>query len=228
MLDSIILLSGPVEVSALAGALRAHNPQLEIHLAKSLVDLEAIGSNVLRRARLIGFVTPVVVPAQILNSLGYGAYNFHPGPPHYPGWVPAHFAVYDRAAIFGATVHVMIERVDAGPIVATKLFPAPQNANAAALEGLAFVALAHMFWKLAKLLATQREPLQTLPIQWSGRKSSRRLYTALCEISSSISKEELDRRIEAFGAGQLGIVPTITVHGHKFCYVDSDAKIQEG
>ena len=28
--------------------------------------------------RLIAFVTPVVVPARILNSLGFGAYNFHP------------------------------------------------------------------------------------------------------------------------------------------------------
>jgi len=226
MLDNIILLSGPVEESALAGALRAHNPRLEIHPVKSLADLEAIGSEVLRQARLIGFVTPVVVPAQILNSLGYGAYNFHPGPPHYPGWVPAHFAVYDKATIFGATVHVMIEQVDAGPIVATKLFPTPQNATALALEGLAFVELARMFWKLAKLLATQCEPLQTLPIQWSGRKSSRRLYTALCEISLEISKAELDRRIEAFGSGQLGTAPTITLHGHKFCYVDSNVKTQ--
>ena len=227
MLDNIILLSGPVEESALADALRVYNPRLEIRSAKSLADLEVIGSKALRQARLIGFVTPVVVPAEILNSLGYGAYNFHPGPPHYPGWVPAHFAVYDQATTFGATVHVMIERVDAGPIVATKLFRVPQNATALALESLAFVELARMFWKLAKLLATQCEPLQTLPIQWSGRKSSRRLYTALCEISLEISKVELDRRIEAFGAGQLGIAPTITLHGHKFCYVDANLKTQK-
>jgi hypothetical protein len=31
MLDNIILLTGPVEESALAGALRGHNPRLAIH-----------------------------------------------------------------------------------------------------------------------------------------------------------------------------------------------------
>ena len=129
MLDNIILLTGPVEESALAGALRGHNPRLAIHVARSLADLEAIDSNVLRHARLIAFVTPVVVPARILNSLGFGGYNFHPGRPHYPGWVPAHFAVYDKVTTFGATVHVMIEQVDAGPIVAVELFPIPPNTS---------------------------------------------------------------------------------------------------
>jgi len=89
MLDNIILLTGPVEESALAGALRTHNPRLAVHAPKSLAELESIDASVVQHARLIAFVTPVVVPARILNSLRFGAYNFHPGPPHYPGWLPA-------------------------------------------------------------------------------------------------------------------------------------------
>ena len=222
MLDNIILLTGPVEESALAGALRGHNPRLAIHAARSLGDLEAIDSNVFPHSRLIAFVTPVVVPARILNSLGFGAYNFHPGPPHYPGWVPAHFAVYDRATTFGATVHVMIEQVDAGPIVAVELFPVPPNATAPDLEALAFGQLARLFWRLARALATQCEPIQELSIQWSGRKSTRLLYATMCDIPLDISKEEFDRRIEVFGAGHFGIFPTIRFHGRQFRYVKSD------
>ena len=228
MLDNIILLTGPVEASALAGALRAHNSRLTIHATKSLADLEAMDSNVLRHARLIAFVTPVVVPARILTALGFGAYNFHPGPPHYPGWVPAHFAVYDKATTFGATVHAMIERVDAGPIVAVELFGIPPNASALDLEALAFGQLARLFWQLAKVLATQCEPIQELPIQWSGRKSTRRLYAALCDIPLDISKEELDRRIEVFGAGHFGIFPTIRFHGRHFRYVESKIVTKPG
>lgn len=220
MLDNIVLLSGPVEESALAGALRAHNPELAIHTARSLAGLDAIDSSILRSARLIAFVTSVVVPARILNSLGFGAYNFHPGPPHYPGWVPAHFAAYDRAVTFGATVHVMIEQVDAGPIVAVELFPVPPNTSALDLEALAFRQLARLFWQLAKVLATQCEPIQELSIQWSGRKSTRRLYTEMCDIPVDISKEELARRIEVFGPGHFGIFPTIRFHGHQFRYVE--------
>jgi len=218
MLDNIILLTGPVEGAAVAGALRNHNPKLAIYPVKSLPELEAIDLNVLRDARLIAFVTPIVVPPRILNALGFGAYNFHPGPPHYPGWVPAHFALYDGATTFGATVHAMIEKIDAGPIVAVALFPIPPNTRPPDLEALAFAQLARMFWQMADKLATQTEPIQELPIQWSGRKSTRGLYAEMCDIPLDIPKEELDRRIEVFGAGHFGVFPTIRVHGHQFRY----------
>ncbi|HXX07416.1 MAG TPA: formyltransferase family protein [Pseudolabrys sp.] len=222
MLDNIILLTGPVEEAALAGALRNHNPSLAIHPVKSLPELEAIDSNVLRDARLIAFVTPVVVPPRILNALGFGAYNFHPGPPHYPGWVPAHFALYDRATMFGATVHVMIEKIDAGPIVAATLFPIPPDVRIQDLEALAFGQLARLFWQMAATLATQTEPIRELPIQWSGRKSTRGLYAAMCDIPLDIAKEELERRIEVFGAGHFGVFPTIRFYGHQFRYLAPD------
>ena len=212
-------MTGPVEESALTGVLRGHNPRLAVHAVKSLAELEAIDAGTLERARLIAFVTPVVVPARILKTLGFGAYNFHPGPPHYPGWVPSHFAIYDRATTFGATVHVMTERVDAGPIVAVTLFPVPANARTQDLEALAFGQLARLFWQIAKTLATQAEPIPELAVKWSGRKSTRRLYAAMCNIPPDVSKEELDRRVAVFGAGHFGLLPTLRIHGHEFRYV---------
>jgi methionyl-tRNA formyltransferase len=115
--DTIILLTGPVEQSVLGALLRSHNPRLKVHPAQMAADIDALEPALLARARLVAFTTPVIVPPGVLDALGYGAYNFHPGPPEYPGWAPAHFAVYDRAPLFGATAHVMVERVDAGPIV---------------------------------------------------------------------------------------------------------------
>ena len=218
MLDTVILLTGAVEQTALGAVLRHHSPQLTIVPAASLTELAAIEAAVLRRARLIGFVTPVVVPARILNALGFGAYNFHPGPPHYPGWAPAHFAVYEKAATFGATVHKMIARVDAGPIVDAELFAIPPGKSPGRLQEMAFVLLARMFWRLAPLLA-KGEPLAERPMQWSGTKSTRRMHAAMCALTADISQQELQRRIEAFGAGDFGVELTVTLHGRKFRYV---------
>jgi len=223
--DTIILLTGPVEESVLAGVLRNHNPRLTIHAAKSLAELDAIDASILGRARLIAFVTPVVVPARILDALGFGAYNFHPGPPQYPGWVPSHFAIYDRATTFGATAHVMIDRVDAGPIVGLEIFPIPPNTKPSGLEAMAFSRLARLFWRMAKMLSTQSEPMPELPIQWSGPKSTRSLYAAMCDIPIDISRDDLDRRIDVFGVGHFGVSPTITLHGHRFRYVVPDEKM---
>src|ERR1700743_1186237 len=117
MFDTIVLLTGPVEQAVLASALRGHNPQLTIYPVTTPEHLAALDATILRRARLIAFSSPVIVPPAVLSALGYGAYNFHPGPPDYPGWAPAHFALYEGASEFGATAHAMAARVDSGPIV---------------------------------------------------------------------------------------------------------------
>jgi methionyl-tRNA formyltransferase len=224
MFDTIVLLTGPVEEAALSAVLRKYNPQLDLRPVKSLDELEALDQSELGRARLVAFVTPVVVPARILGALGFGAYNFHPGPPQYPGWVPAHFAIYDKASHFGATVHAMTERVDAGRIVAFKTFGIPPGTSVLRLQEMSFVELARLFWALAPALATQSAPLAELPIEWSGAKSTRRSYAAMCEIPINVSKEELERRIEVFGARHYGLDLTITLHGHAFRYVAPEAQ----
>jgi methionyl-tRNA formyltransferase len=199
MFDTIILLTGAAGPPALASLLSAHNPSLTIIPALTLADLNALQPDRLARARLVACATDVIVPANVLAWLGYGAYNFHPGPPSYPGWAPAHFALYAGATEFGATAHVMIDRVDEGPIVAVEMFSIPKGTSAAGLEGMAFARLSYLFWTLARQLATCSNPLPRLPLRWTGRKTTRRDYAAICDIPLDISRDELDRRIAAFG-----------------------------
>jgi methionyl-tRNA formyltransferase len=216
VLDTIILLAGSVEQPVLASTLLGHNPCLTVRPVSTLDEVAALESELLRRARLVAFATAVVVPPQALNQLGYGAYNFHPGSPNFPGLAPSQFAIYHQATEFGATAHVMTERVDAGPIIGIEQFFIPVNITVCGLEELAYAHLARLFWRLARVLATQVEPLSELPVRWSGRKTSRRRYAALCDIPLDISKEELDRRIKAFGGNHFGMNLTINLHGIQF------------
>jgi methionyl-tRNA formyltransferase len=216
MFDIIILLAGVVERPVLRSLLLGHNPLLKVIAVETRDDLAALSADQLARARLVAFVTPEIVPASILARLGYGAFNFHPGPPAYPGWAPSHFALYDQATEFGATAHVMVEQVDAGPIIDVALFPIPANISVLGLEGLAYAHLALLFWRMAKSLATDREPPPTRPMQWGATKYSRRAYRAICDIPLDISKPELDRRIKVFGGNHFGIAPTINLHGIEF------------
>ncbi|HXX25230.1 MAG TPA: formyltransferase family protein [Pseudolabrys sp.] len=227
MFDTVILLTGPAEQSTLAALLKRHNPQLTVHAARTLADLDAFNGRTLRSARLVAFLSPVIVPKRILDRLGFGAYNFHPGPPDYPGFVPCHFATYDGAIHFGATAHAMVEKVDAGPIVGVELFDIPAGTSVVALERLTFTELARLFWKLSKMLATQAEPLEPLPIGWCGKKTTRRMYEALCDIPLDIARDELERRLRVFGGGHFSIHPTITIDGHRFCYVRPQAEAAE-
>lgn len=219
MFDTIILLTEQSEHGPLAALFREHNPQLTILWPQNKAELMALPAETLARARLIGFLTPIVVPARILTALGYGAYNFHPGPPSYPGWLPSHFAVYDRAAFFGATVHVMVAEIDAGPIVAVEMFGVPPDARVEALEKLTFIQCAKLIWRLAPALARDSNALPELPVRWTGRRSTKAMVRAACDIPPDVTKDELERRLAAFGDGFCGAAPTVTLHGHTFRYV---------
>jgi methionyl-tRNA formyltransferase len=216
MFDTIILLSGPAEQFPLSQALLGHNLSLQVIPVGSCTDLLIMDPGLLRRARLIAFATAEIVPVSVLSQLGFGAINFHPGPPSYPGWAPAHFALHNRATEFGATVHVMVEKVDAGPIIDVALFPVPAGITVLALEGLAYAHLAQLFWRMARSLATDAGPLPTTPLKWGPRKYFRSTYRAICEIPLDIPKDELEHRIRVFGGNHFGMSPTINLHGIEF------------
>ena len=170
MFDIVILLAGVAERPVLRSLLLGHNPGLTVMAVETREDLAALSLDQLRRGRLVAFVTPEIVPASILAQLGYGAFNFHPGPPDYPGWAPAHFALYDRAHEFGATAHSMVEQVDAGPILDVARFPIPPDISVFGLEGMAYAHLAQLFWRMARSLATEVAPPPPLPVQWGAKK----------------------------------------------------------
>ena len=217
--DTVILLTEMAERDALTGLFREHNPRLSILTPASKAELAALPPGVLARARIVGFLTPVVVPPAVLDALGYGAYNFHPGPPNYPGWLPSHFAVYDRAPFFGVTAHVMAAQVDSGPIVGVELFGVPPGADVEEIDRLAFIQCVRLVWRLAPALACEAAPLPHLPVQWSGRRSTKAMARAACDIPADIGKDELERRLAAFGAGHSGAAPAVTLHGHRFIHV---------
>jgi methionyl-tRNA formyltransferase len=227
MFDTVILLTGAAEHSVFTTVLRGHNPDLTIIPVFTAEDLAAIEPAWLQRARLISFTTTVIVPAEILDQLGFGAYNFHPGPPQYPGWAPAHFALYDEAKEFGGTAHRMIRRVDAGPIIDLEMFEIPAGISVSGLEELAYTKLVQMFWRLAGKLATQSEPLVERAVRWSTKQSSQRAYRELCDIPLTIPKDELQRRLKVFGADHHGIAPTVRLHGYPFRVVVSDGEAIE-
>jgi len=216
-MKTIILLIGTASQQlALTKLLAEHNPALSFRCVLTRDELAAIEPEVLRDARLVAFTSGVIVPRRILEAVGYGAYNFHPGPPDYPGWAPAHFALYDGARTFGATAHVMTARVDSGPIIGTETFVIPDNISVRELEQIAFVRLAHVLWSLSRRIACDTGALRTVPIAWSGAKSTRRMYENLCEIPPDIDPAELARRIRAFNDDFRAIPLTVTLHGARF------------
>jgi hypothetical protein len=69
---------------------------------------------------------------------------------------------------------------------------------------------------VGKAIGDPRRGVGGKRIRWSGKRTSRRLYEAICDIPVDIRKDELERRIKAFGVSHGGIAPTIHLHGIPF------------
>jgi len=143
---------------------------------------------------LLSFGTGVIVPTWILMKPGLLCLNVHAASPQYPGRDPHHFAVYDGAKQYGATMHYMTECVDAGKIVDVDLFEVPFSVTPKDILDLANEAgwrlIERFFWRFAQYGAP--EPLECQI--WSERKSTRKMFLELCRIEPFMSKEEVERR----------------------------------
>jgi methionyl-tRNA formyltransferase len=144
---------------------------------------------------LVSKGTGVIVPQHILDKAKC-AVNIHGGPPSYPGRDPHHWAAYDGATEYGATLHYMIAKVDAGPIIDVELFPVPAGCPPSTLLGLADKAgqkLLHRF-----LDRYEREgPPPATSIQWGKRRTTRAHFLELCRITPDMPEPEFNRRLHA-------------------------------
>ena len=202
MPKQIILLTGDTEFPFLSEALSPHNPSLEILHANSGETLDrAVGKCDLSPTgvRLVCFSSNVIVPGKILDRLGGPAYNLHPGPPEYPGSHPDSFALYAGATRFGATLHEMIAKVDAGPIVKVSEFDIPSSIDSLELAALAYQHIAKLFFELAAYFATNDRPLPHINRQWALRKTTNADFERMKNFGDALSEEEKALRRRAFG-----------------------------
>ncbi len=187
--------------------------ETNIEVLRDLTALEA--AEITPDTSLLSFGTGVIVPAQILNALRKPAYNIHAATPDFPGRDPHHHAVYRRSTVYGATVHIMTEAVDAGPIVAVQRFRVKEGASPAELLAGASEAGLQLIDSLGARLLSE-EPMPALEAErWGPTKTRRSDLEALCRISPLIGAEELSHRFRSFDGGSYDNL-TVELHGHIF------------
>lgn len=165
---------------------------------------------------LISFSTSVIVPSEYIRKSEQISVNIHAASPDYPGRDPHHYAVYDGVKRYGATLHIMTSKVDAGPIIDVELFDFDNSVKPYELMQMADRAAWKLIQKLFGLIKSNSE----LPLsehRWAGKKRSRKDFEDFCRIDSSIDESELYRRIKAFHVDGYSNLFT-EIHGMKFYF----------
>ncbi|MHB0769009.1 hypothetical protein [Bradyrhizobium sp. 5.13L] len=156
MLKTIILLTDTAQQQQpLANLLREHNRELAFCSALRGRDLSAIEPGLLSEARLVSFAAEAAVSEKILLQLGYGAYKFYAAPVQYPGLPPAPDESEDAPRCYSVIAQSMTIWPDSRKIVGLETVTIPDGTVAAQRERLVFSRLAHLFWQMSAMIASQ-------------------------------------------------------------------------
>ncbi len=169
---------------------RGIHPDVIVAYPSDMETLDWIRSG----SRLISFLYPKVIPAHVLN-LCAGRFNFHPGPPEYPGIGCYNFALYDGATTYGSTLHIMEATPDTGKILAVDHFEIAKNET---VESLRNRTCSRMLLLLAEFLRGRIPILTGLGVtEWDRKPYTRAELDALCELTPDMDAAEMHRRIRA-------------------------------
>jgi len=172
---------------------------------------------------LFSYSSPWIIPKSILDKTKKYNINFHPGPPEYPGIGCVNFALYNGETRFGATAHLMDEKVDTGRIIKVIYFPIyPEDTVKTLLERTYF----NMFHLATELV---NEVFESSEISFSQETWTRKPYTRKELEDLYCIKLDLNNKIDIYEMKRIirstyyhPYTPYILIHGYKFVLVKED------
>jgi methionyl-tRNA formyltransferase len=161
-----------------------------------------------------------LLPKSLLDRASVAAINFHPAPAEYPGSGCLNWALYDNADTYGATAHLMNEKIDNGSIVECRRFPILKKDNVNSLLARAhlktFGLLIDITAGLALEVKTFLDKKLTASSNEKWAEKARKMFEIdnFKVVSPTCSKEELERVIRATYTPDFP--PEIHLHGYRF------------
>ena len=153
---------------------------------------------------IVSFRSYFILPTTLLDKAAVAAINFHPGPPEYPGWGGASWALMDEATHYGSTAHLMSPLVDEGPILRVDRFPIETHDNLLTLMRKSHDSLLELALGLVgELMSWTGLPSHcpaltpTANEEWTGPAKRASDLEKLKRVPADISGSELERLVRA-------------------------------
>ncbi|MBI9048093.1 MAG: hypothetical protein JEZ00_01620 [Anaerolineaceae bacterium] len=145
---------------------------------------------------LISYLCPWIIPAELINNSKFGAINFHPGPPEYPGSGCTNFAIYHGVEEYGVTCHYMAPKVDSGKIIAIRRFPVLESDTVWSVTQRCYAFMLPLFFEIMTSIRLG-QPLPESDEKWSREAYRMKEFQKLKKITADMEEKEIQRRIRA-------------------------------
>lgn len=176
--------------------IKVHFPEHVIVLGKR-GDVFPVSLHQWKGDYIISYLSPWIIPAELLKNAGKAGLNFHPGPPEYPGIGCTNFAVYNNEKQYGVTCHHMNQRVDTGEIVAVRRFPLYPQDSVYLLTQRCYAYILVLFYDIMFTIMDGISPLPKCQEHWTRKPYRRSELDQLGEIKPGMSREEINKRVKA-------------------------------
>ncbi|EKD26228.1 MAG: hypothetical protein ACD_79C01302G0009 [uncultured bacterium] len=145
---------------------------------------------------IISYISPWIVPYELISKTKIAAINFHPGPPEYPGIGCTNFAIYNSENEYGITVHHMEKKVDTGKIISVKRFPIFKNDTVYSLSVRCYAYIYVSFVEIFSMILLNKK-LPSANERWYRKPYTRKELNDLCKITPDMTENETERRVRA-------------------------------
>ena len=165
---------------------------------------------------LISYLSPWIIPENILDKTKKWNINFHPGPPEYPGIGCFNFAIYNSEKKFGATAHIMEKSVDSGKIIGVERFDMSKIETVESLSIKTYDSLFKLYVFILSYCNHKKE-LPACKELWKRKPYKREELEKLAELNLTMSISEFTKRLKStYYQGKPA--PFIDINGYRFEY----------
>lgn len=163
-----------------------------------------------------------ILKKKLINQAKYAAINFHPGPPSYRGIGCVNYAIYEKSKTYGATAHIIDEKIDHGKIIDVKLFKVSKFDTVEKVLSKTYKIQFNQAVKIINKLYQSNSNLIKLinknkkKYKWSKKIKSRSDLDKFYIIPKNINISRLKTRLRATVTKKFK--PYVNLHGFKFYY----------
>ena len=118
-----------------------------------------------------------ILKKNFLNHARVAAINFHPGTPKYRGVGCINFSLLNKEKFYGATCHLMDERLDFGQIINSRKFKIKKNDSIKSILKKTYDLQFNQFKDIMKKLSENPLNLRKLILSSKKEKWSKKLFT---------------------------------------------------
>jgi len=162
---------------------------------------------------LISYLSPWIIPEDVLKRTRLWNINFHPAPPEYPGMACYGFAIYNGEKEYGVTAHIMEKKIDSGKIICVKRFPFSEGDSAYSLSLKSYEHMLSLFSEVMDYLLREHK-LPEYNEVWKKEPYTLKKLEELRRINFDMPEDEISRRVRATSYPNMPR-PYIEIHGHR-------------